>query len=276
MDKKSEGSARARGGRLIYTAPKGFRGTDQIELVAKGLHLHTRATVGAPRGLVVRALGDSVTAGFGYYASGKKMVFDELLDCRPAAKKFNDACSSNSLNEETQGRPGRIRRRLRPLEQRLLGGAVGERVRSHQLQELRDQRLGTEELGGGRRIPHPTEKVEAEDPDYILLTLGANPLLSNVLFGLREHGVRDLSPTLPEYRDLRRRRIRKVELRRTCAASTRSWSPTRSATIYLMQYHLSIPWSALAYSSTQIAMMGKLLNLEIAAAAAEVGSSQAA
>jgi hypothetical protein len=41
-----------------------------------------------------------------------------------------------------------------------------------------------------------------------------------------------------------------------------------------MQYHLSIPWSALAYSSTEIALMGKLLNLEIASVAAEVGNSR--
>jgi hypothetical protein len=43
-----------------------------------------------------------------------------------------------------------------------------------------------------------------------------------------------------------------------------------SATIYLMQYHLAIPSTALAYTAFQIAEMGRLLNREIASVAAEV------
>jgi hypothetical protein len=46
------------------------------------------------------------------------------------------------------------------------------------------------------------------------------------------------------------------------------------ATIYLMQYPLSVPSVALAYSATQIAMMGQLLNEQIASVAAEVSSSR--
>jgi hypothetical protein len=41
-----------------------------------------------------------------------------------------------------------------------------------------------------------------------------------------------------------------------------------------MQYHLSIPSIALAYSATQIAEMGKLLNREIATAAGEVSKTR--
>ncbi len=44
-----------------------------------------------------------------------------------------------------------LRLRLRPLQQRLLGGAVGERVRRHQLQELRGERIGTGQLGPRRQ-----------------------------------------------------------------------------------------------------------------------------
>src|SRR5262249_36311019 len=45
------------------------------------------------------------------------------------------------------------------------------------------------------------------------------------------------------------------------------------ATIYLMQYHLAIPSSALLYSVTQIAEMGELMNETIAAVAAEVNAA---
>ena len=36
---------------------------------------------------------------------------------------------------------------------------------------------------GGSLYP-TTQKIEAEDPDYILMTIGANPILANTLFGL--------------------------------------------------------------------------------------------
>ena len=45
----------------------------------------------------MRALGDSVTAGFGFYANGGAMSFTRLYRCRPADSGYNDACSSNSL-----------------------------------------------------------------------------------------------------------------------------------------------------------------------------------
>jgi lysophospholipase L1-like esterase len=273
IDKSSRGSVRVRGGRLIYTAPKRFRGSDQIELAAKGLHLHTRATVGAPSGLVVRALGDSVTAGFGYFASGKKMVFDELLDCRPAAKEFNDACSSNSLNEET--REGTVEYASDYGLSNKISWAA-QWADEYGITNYKNFAISGSEPKNWApegEFHSLTEKIEAEDPDYILLTLGANPLLSNVLFGLRNMECA-VESDLPEFEACVGEEFAKVELRKQLRSVYSDLVSHTQATIFLMQYHLSIPWSALAYSSTEIATMGKLLNLEIASTAAEVGSSR--
>ena len=273
IDKSSQGSARVRGSRLIYTAPEGFRGMDQIELAAKGLHLYARATVGAPAGLVVRALGDSVTAGFGYFSGGKKMVFEELLDCRPAEKRFNDACSSNSLNEETKEGPVEYAPDYGLSNKISWAAQWADEYGVTNYKNLAISGSEPKNWAAEGEFHFLTEKIESEDPDYILLTLGANPLLSDVLFGLRNMECA-VESELPEFEACVRDEFAKVELRKYLRSVYSELVAKTQATIFLMQYHLSVPWSALAYSSTEIAVMGKLLNLEIASTAAEVGSSR--
>lgn len=278
-DKASRGSARVKRGRLLYIAPQGFRGTDEVQLVAKGLRpdtrvtVDTRTTIGAPGGLVVRALGDSVTAGFGYYSSGKQMPFENLLDCRPAAAKFNDACSSNSLNEESKEGPVEYASDY-GLSNRVSWAA--QWASEYGATNYKNFAIsGSEPKNWAPKgeFHFLTEKIESEDPDYVLLTLGANPPLSNVLFGLRNMECA-VESELPEFEACVRAEFAKVGLRQNLRAVYADLLANTRATIFVMQYHLSIPWSALAYSSTEIALMGKLLNLEIASVAAEVGSSR--
>lgn len=269
----TRGSVRIRGDRLIYRAPQKLRGSDQLELLGEGVRRSARVTVGAPSGLVVRALGDSVTAGFGYFSSGKKMVFDELLDCRPAAREFNDACSSNSLNEETKEGPVEYAPDY-GLSNKISWAA--QWADEYGITNYKNFAISGSEpknWAAEGEFHFLTEKIESEDPDYILLTLGANPLLSNVLFGLRNMECA-VESELPEFEACVREEFAKVELRKQLRSVYSELVAKTQATIFLMQYHLSIPWSALAYSSTEIAVMGKLLNLEIASTAAEVGSSR--
>ena len=273
VGKSSRGFARVRGERLIYKAPQRFRGSDQIQLAAKGLRMYTRVTVGAPGGLVVRALGDSVTAGFGYYSTGRPMAFEELLDCRPAAKKFNDACSSNSLNEESAEGPVEYAPDY-GLSNKISWAA--QWATEYGITNYKNFAISGSEPKNWApegEFHFLTEKIEAEDPDYILLTLGANPLLSNVLFGLRNMECA-VESELPEFEACVREEFAKVGLRQNLRSVYADLLANTQATIFVMQYHLSIPWSALAYGSTEIALMGKLLNLEIASVAAEVGSSR--
>jgi lysophospholipase L1-like esterase len=273
VGKSSRGFARVRGDRLVYKAPSRFRGSDQIQLAARGLHLYTRVTVGAPGGLVVRALGDSVTAGFGYYSSGKQMVFEELLDCRPAGKKFNDACSSNSLNEESEEGPVRYAADY-GLSNKVSWAA--QWANEYGITNYKNFAISGSEPKNWApegEFHFLTEKIESEDPDYVLLTLGANPLLSNVLFGLHNMECA-VESELPEFEACVREEFAKVELRKSLRSVYADLLANTEATIFVMQYHLSVPWSALAYSSTEIALMGRLLNLEIASVVAEVASSR--
>jgi hypothetical protein len=112
LGRPKRGRATIEGGHLIYRPPAKFRGTQPIELVGlqdfggasrSGLNplvfTEFPVTVSAASDEVsVRALGDSVTAGFGYYSNGTAMTIGRLLECRPAATAYDDACSSNSLN----------------------------------------------------------------------------------------------------------------------------------------------------------------------------------
>jgi hypothetical protein len=273
IDRSSRGSARVRGERLVYTAPQGFRGTDEIELATGGLRLNTRATVGAPSGLVVRALGDSVTAGFGYYSSGRQMAFEELLDCRPAAREFNDACSSNSLNEESAEGPVKYASDYGLANKISWAAQWADEYGITNYENFAISGSEPKNWAPEGEFHFLTERIEREDPDYILLTLGANPLLSNVLFGLRNMECA-VESELPEFEACVRGEFAKVGLRQNLRSVYSDLVTHTQATIFLMQYHLSVPWSALAYGATEIAAMGKLLNLEIASTAAEVGSSR--
>ena len=122
----------------------------------------------------------------------------------------------------------------------------------------------------GGQFHSTTKRVAEEDPDYILLTIGANPLLAEMLFGVDEMGCAIWSDVFGKYRECVEEAFAAVGLRANLKELYTELVATTSATIYLMQYHLSVPASALAYSATQIAAMGQMLNEEIASVAAEV------
>ena len=66
------------------------------------------------------------------------------------------------------------------------------------------------------------------------------------------------------------RAFAKVELQTNLRNLYTDLAEHTQATIYLMQYPLTVPSVAIAYTSTQIAQMGQLLDREIAKVAAEV------
>jgi lysophospholipase L1-like esterase len=264
------GSAQLQEGRLIYRADPGFRGADSLQLSGGS---EARFTVGAAPRLVVRALGDSVTAGFGYYSNGTEMGFKQLDGCRPAAKEFNDACSSNSIGTKSVEGPVEYASDY-GLSDNVSWAA--QWANSYAVTNYKNLAVTGSEPGNwapGGFLYEKTKQIEAEDPDYVLLTLGANPLLSNMLFGLEdmECGAFD---ELPEFEACVKREFAKVELRQDLKSVYEDLLAKTSATIFVMQYHLSVPWSALAYSSTEIAATGQLLNNEIASLAAELGNSR--
>lgn len=281
-----QGSARIRHGRLVYRAPRRFRGTAEIGLGGKRLGAarlgagaseleplvpaYVHVTVGTAGGVVVRALGDSVTAGFGYFSNGKPMTIGQLFGCRPAEKEFNDACSSNSL--VTSGTKGKVE--YAP-DYGLANDVswAAQWSNEHGITNYANFAISGSEPANWApegEFHSTTERIESEKPDYILMTMGANPLLSDMLFGVDNMGCAVESDIVGGYRECIEAAFAEVHLQEDLKKLYADLVLHTGATIYLMQYHLSVPSTALAYTATQIAEMGKLLNREIATVAAEV------
>ena len=270
-----EGSARIRAGRLIYRAPGNFHGTDDVRLSAGGLRQFVPVTVGATSGIKVRAIGDSVTAGFGYYGEtgGETMNFAEFLAfCIPAKKRMNDACSSNSTSSrsgekavEYAGDWG--------LSENISWAA--QWANAHNVGDYQNLAISGSEPGDWApkgQFYTTTKHMEAEEPDYVLLTLGANPLLSQLLTSPKNIWCADTSE-LPEFEACVRREFAKVGLRTNLEHIYSELLEHTKATIFVMQYHVSIP--ALApEGSIKIALAGKMLNAEIQSVVAASGNSR--
>jgi lysophospholipase L1-like esterase len=231
-------------------------------------------TQAAAAGPVVRAMGDSVTAGFGYYSDGKLMPFLSLYECKPVGTVLDDACSSNS----TATKNG-----LKEVPYTAdygLANNVSWAAQWANLYGVTNYKnyavSGSEPTNwapGGNLYP-TTQKIEAEDPDYILMTIGANPILANTLLGLGSMRCALESDIFGGYEECVEEAFESVHLRAELKSLYTDLVKKTSATIYLMQYHLSIPSSALTYSVTQIAEMAKMMNETIAAVAKEVSPTR--
>jgi len=282
QDASADGAVRIRNGRLIYRAPRRFRGRATVRLTGTvvprdaaasravaPLVAYAQIAVSPDPGLVVRALGDSVTAGFGYYSDGASMTIGHLLECRPPEKGFDDACSSNSLVTDNEGA-------LEYAPDYGLSNNVSwaaQWANEHAITDYENLAISGSEPSDwapGGEFHATTAQIESEDPDYILLTAGANPLLSEMLFGFDHMGCAIYSDVFGGYRECIDEAFAGVHLHESLKRLYTDLVQHTDATIYLMQYHLAVPSTALAYSAVQIAEMDKLLNAEIAAVAGEV------
>ncbi|HEX8751932.1 MAG TPA: SGNH/GDSL hydrolase family protein, partial [Solirubrobacterales bacterium] len=278
------GGARIRHGRLLYSASRRFRGSDSLVLAgaARGgatasatpVSAPVQITVGTAGGAVVRALGDSVTAGFGYYDNGSLMGLLSLPECRPGVKPYNDACSSNSTN--TDAEEGKLA--YAPdygLSNNVSWAA--QWANEHGITNFENLAVSGSEPSDwapGGDLHSLTAEIESENPDYVLLTMGANPLLSEMLFGIDHMGCAIYADVFGGYEECIEEAFAGVHLQRELKKLYADLVAHTEATIYVMQYHLSIPSVALAYTATQIAEMVKLLNREIAKVAGEVSRTR--
>jgi lysophospholipase L1-like esterase len=273
----SAGTAHLAADHLTYTAPA-TPGTQTIRLdhatvVVKVVQPWATLTpAGAPSasGPVVRAMGDSVTAGFGFYGNGSPMGLLELYECKPFGEVLDDACSSNS----TATKNG-LKEVPYAADYGLSNNVswAAQWANEYGATNYKNYAISGSEptnwAPGGSLYP-TTQKIEAEDPDYILMTIGANPILADTLFGLGSNACALESDIFGGYAECVEEAFESVHLRAELRRLYADLVEKTDATIYLMQYHLSIPSSALAYSVTQIAEMAKMMNETIASVAAEV------
>jgi lysophospholipase L1-like esterase len=268
------GVVRRAGAWLIYRARGDYRGSDEHVLLGRPrsgpparvpvqVHVGAKATATAK----VRVLGDSVTAGFGYYDDGSLMSFTSLPDCRPASSGYNDACSSNSQTRNS-GQGGLDFAPDYGLSNNISWAAQwanGHAITNYENVAVSGSAPGDWIPGGS--LYSLTHTVEADDPDFVMLTLGANPLLSDVLFGFDTMGCALYSDLFGDFTRCVQTAFTRVGLAQNLTAIYRELLANTDATILLMQYHLSIPSIALAYTAVQLEQMGRLLNNTIASVA---------
>ena len=132
----------------------------------------------------LRAIGDSVTAGFGYYGDGSDMGLTKLFSCKPGEIP-NDRCSSNSpLGDDSDAKD------VKYLDDYGLKNNVSWAAQYANRLGLKAG-VGFKNLAvtgsepvhwvPGGYLNKTLEDVVAENPDMTVLTIGANPLLSMFL-----------------------------------------------------------------------------------------------
>ncbi len=266
------GSARIARDALVIQAPK------QPAPMTIGLSSgpSVQVTVATPKLISVRAIGDSVTAGYGYYDDAREMPIYRLPECKPLGTHLNDACSSNSTATYETG----VEEPISYAPDYGLANDVSWAAQWANAYGVTDYEnlavTGSEpkNWAPGGTLYATTKAVEAENPDYILMTMGANPILAETLFGLDPMGCAIYADIFGEYNRCVERAFAKVNLRTELHRLYADLVEHSTSTIYLMQYHLSIPSSALAYTSAQIAETAALMNQAIAEVAAEVSPTR--
>jgi lysophospholipase L1-like esterase len=284
-ERPGDGGARIEQGRLVYRAPRRFRGTTALVLRGRpqgvgaisaaagpeaGVPAPVQIFVAPASGVVVRALGDSVTAGFGYYADGEEMSLLALPFCRPSGPPYNDACSSNSEVFYDKSKAFEYAPDYGLANNVSWAAQWANRYGITNYENLAVSGSEPKEWAPGGVLHDKTAQIESEDPDYILMTVGANPLLSEILFGTDNMKCALYSDIFGNFAECVERAFAKVELQANLRNLYTDLVEHTEATIYLMQYPLTVPSVAIAYTATQVAEMGQLLDREIAKVAGEV------
>lgn len=134
----------------------------------------------------MRALGDSVTAGFGFLSDGTEMSLLELPFCVPGGNTPNNRCSSNSPNGPDQTGPvgwlpdyGLTNDVSWAAQAARTFGLTGTAA----FQNLAVSGSTPSNWASGGYLNPELGQIVAEDPNLTVMTLGANPLLSYFLTG---------------------------------------------------------------------------------------------
>jgi hypothetical protein len=218
----------------------------------------------------MRALGDSVTAGFGYYSNGGLMSVFDLLSCKPAAVVSN-RCSSNS--DEGPGYTG-------PPEWSADFGLANDVSWSAQF---------ANDLGGGGHVTAPDmfqnravtgsaptdwlpggilndqlNAIVAENPELIAFTMGANPLLTDILLTTAGESCA-FTTTVAALEACIQPFFAQVQLTEQLQQFYTALLEAADSTLVAFEYNLSVP-SANLFDTWQLEAMIDYFNAQIAAA----------
>jgi hypothetical protein len=218
----------------------------------------------------MRAIGDSVTAGFGYFGNGDLMPVDDLLDCKPEAVVSNRCSSNSDAGPSYTGPPawspdfglGNDVSWAAQFANDLQGGGHVSGTQMFQNRAVTGS-APSDWLPGGILNSQLTAIV-AEDPELVAMTLGANPLLSNLL--LTSDGEEcSLTFTVSELDDCVQPFFDQVNLTGRLEQVYTALLQAPDTNVVAFQYNLSIPALNL-FSTWQLEAMIGLFNQNIATA----------
>lgn len=271
----------AQTGNTRYTPAARFDGDDSFTVTASNEGgTATPVTVSIDvRPWEFRAIGDSVTAGFGFYGDGQPMSILDLLSCKPPTI-VNDRCSSNSISpagyagtvpqyESTYG----LSNGIAWPAQFALGVQGGGHVKgTDEFQNLAVTGSAPSDWLPAGALNPSLNTLLATEPDLLTFTMGANPLLSDILLtGAGEECA--FTFTVASLQSCAQPFIDQVQLpQRLQALYTEILTNTGHTNVVVMPYHLAIPY-ANAYSAWQLEVLGEMINTNVQNA---VAATQAA
>ena len=252
-----------------------FSGQDSIVVVANADERSSLGSIGiSVLPWRMRAIGDSVTAGFGFYGDGTAMSLFDLSGCRPP-DAVNNRCSSNSDEKGKYKGPPEWSKDFG------LGNDVswaaqfansiapnGKTVTAPEMfQNLAVTGSAPTDWLSGGELNDEFEGIIAENPELIAFTLGANPLLSEILLGntgcnnsQTAQALRTCIEPLFEQDDL------DGNLQKVYTALLEGASDSAVVTFH---YHLADPGYSGGFSNWQIEAMVDFFNQQIDEAVAE-------
>jgi lysophospholipase L1-like esterase len=246
---------------LSYTPKRGFVGRDRIPLRAGSITTSLPVDV---QPFKLRAIGDSVTAGFGFFQDGTAWGAGSLPFCIPPTPP-NNRCSSNSPNGSGSTNP------VGWSPDFGLGNNISwaaQFANSHgitgpgQYQNWAVSGSTPTDWASGY-LSTTLQQIAAGRPDLVVMTLGANPLLDTFLFG---NGLEcAFARNDPELIACVQRYIDAVALIPNLKSVFQQLLGAQDARVVVSQYHLAIPAAAL-YSVHQLEVMFGVVNGDIASA----------
>jgi lysophospholipase L1-like esterase len=220
----------------------------------------------------MRALGDSVTAGFGCYGNGGQMSTLDVLKCKPGAVVSNRCSSNSDAGPGYTGPPAwsadfGLANNISWAAQFANGLQGGGHVTAPDMfQNLAVTGSAPSDWLPGGILANELSAIVAEDPELIAFTIGANPLLTNILLtGSGEEcaftsTVAALDMCLQPFFD-------QVQLTSRLQQVYTALLEAPESTVVIFQYHLAIP-AANLFAVWQLEAMTDYFNAQIATAVA--------
>jgi len=222
-----------------------------------------------------RALGDSVTAGFGYYGNGGQMSAAELPFCKPATVVSN-RCSSNSDEEPGYTGPPEWSADFGLANDiswaaQFANDLPGVVTAPDMFQNLAVTGSAPSDWLPGGILNPQLNAIVAEDPELIAFTMGANPLLTDVLLSVAGEYCA-FTDSVPALEACIQPFFTQVQLVSQLQSFYTALLDAPNSTIATFQYHLIVP-SVNLFATWQLEALTGYFNAQLATA---VGNTKAA